>query len=81
MQIWHQKHRFYVYLFIYVFRELQKPSELLEVGLGDMAKMFISVDINNYHDEFQIFISFNFNGRFLLLSGSYRNQNINCGFK
>ncbi len=28
---------------------------------------FISVDIDNYHNNFQIFISFKFKGRFLLL--------------
>ncbi len=53
------------------------------VGLGDMAKkiitiiFFISVDIDNYHDKCQIFISFKFKDRFLLQSESYRNQTIN----
>ncbi len=53
------------------------------LGLGDMAKkiitiiFFISVDIDNYHDKCQIFISFKFKDRFLLQSESYRNQTIN----
>ncbi len=38
---------------------------------------FISVDIDNYHDKCQIFISFKFKDRFLLQSGSCRNQTIN----
>ncbi len=42
------------------------------LGLGDMAKkiitiiFFISVDIDNYHDKCQNFISFKFKARFLL---------------
>ncbi len=42
------------------------------VGLGDMAQkiitiiFFISVDIDNYHDTYQIFISFKFKARILL---------------
>ncbi len=42
------------------------------IGLGDMAQkiitiiIFISVDIDNYHDKCQIFISFKFKARFLL---------------
>ncbi len=53
------------------------------LGLGDMAKkiitiiIFISVDIDNYHDKCQIFISFKFKARFLLQSESFRNQTIN----
>ncbi len=53
------------------------------VGLGDMAQkiitiiIFISVDIDNYHDKCQIFISFKFKARFLLQSESFRNQTIN----
>ncbi len=53
------------------------------VGLGDMAQkiitiiIFISVDIDNYHDKCQIFISFKFKARFLLQSESFRNQAIN----
>ncbi len=52
------------------------------VGLGDMAQkiitiiIFISVDIDNYHDKCQIFISFKFKARFLLQSESFRNQTI-----
>ncbi len=38
---------------------------------------FISVDIDNYHDKCQIFISFKFKDRFLLQSESCRNQTIN----
>ncbi len=38
---------------------------------------FISVDIDNYHDKCQIFISFKFNDRFLRQSESCRNQTIN----
>ncbi len=40
------------------------------IGLGDMAKkmiticFFISVDIDNYYDKCQIFISFKFKARF-----------------
>ncbi len=55
----------------------------LRVGLGDMAQkiitiiIFISVDIDNYHDKCQIFISFKFKARFLLQSESFRNQTIN----
>ncbi len=53
------------------------------LGLGDMAQkiitiiIFISVDIDNYHDKCQIFISFKFKARFLLQSESFRNQTIN----
>ncbi len=53
------------------------------IGLGDMAQkiitiiIFISVDIDNYHDKCQIFISFKFKARFLLQSESFRNQTIN----
>ncbi len=52
------------------------------IGLGDMAKkiitifFFISVDIDNYHDKCQIFISFKFKPRILLQSESCRNQTI-----
>ncbi len=55
------------------------------LGLGDMAKkiitiiliiFFISVDIDNYHDKCQIFISFKFKPRILLQSESCRNQTI-----
>ncbi len=55
----------------------------LGIGLGDMAQkiitiiIFISVDIDNYHDKCQIFISFKFKARFLLQSESFRNQTIN----
>ncbi len=41
-----------------------------QVGLGDMAQkmitiiILISVDIDNYHDKCQIFISFKFKARF-----------------
>ncbi len=55
----------------------------INVGLGDMAQkiitiiLFISVDIDNYHDKCQIFISFKFKARFLLQSESFRNQTIN----
>ncbi len=55
----------------------------LGVGLGDMAQkiitiiIFISVDIDNYHDKCQIFISFKFKARGLLQSESFRNQTIN----
>ncbi len=44
------------------------------LGQGDMAKkiitiiFLISVDIDNYHDKFPIFISFKFKARFLLQS-------------
>ncbi len=38
---------------------------------------FISVDIDNYHDKSQIFISFKFKARFLLQSENCRNQTIN----
>ncbi len=54
-----------------------------ELGLGDMAQkiitiiIFISADIDNYHDKCQIFISFKFKARFLLQSESFRNQTIN----
>ncbi len=53
------------------------------LGLGDMAQkiitiiIFISVDIDNYHDKCQIFMSFKFKARFLLQSESFRNQTIN----
>jgi len=42
---------------------------------------FISVEIDNYHNICQIFISFKFRGRFLLLSESCINQSVNCFFK
>ncbi len=54
-----------------------------ELGLGDMAQkiitkiIFTSVDIDNYHDKCEIFISFKFKARFLLQSESFRNQTIN----
>ncbi len=54
-----------------------------QLGLGDMAQkiitiiIFISVDIDNYHDKCQIFISFKFKARFLLQSESFTNQTIN----
>ncbi len=54
-----------------------------ELGLGDMAQkiimiiIFISVDIDNYHDKCQIFISLKFKARFLLQSESFTNQTIN----
>ncbi len=44
-------------------------------------KFFISVDIDNYHNNFQIFISFKFKGRFLLLSENDKKQTVNYGFK
>ncbi len=58
--------------------EIEQPT----LGLGDMAQkiitiIFISVDIDNYHDKCQIFISFKFKARFLLQSESFRNQTIN----
>ncbi len=43
----------------------------VSVGLGDMAQriitiiIFISVDIDNYHDKCQIFISFKFKVKIL----------------
>ncbi len=55
----------------------------LQLGLGDMAQkiitiiILISVDIDNYHDKCQIFISFKFKARFLHQSESFRNQTIN----
>ncbi len=58
-------------------------KHILAVGLGDMAKniitiiFLISVDIDNYHDKCQIFISFKFKARILLQSESCRNQTIN----
>ncbi len=51
-----------------------KMQNCMNVGLGDMAQkiitiiIFISVDIDNYHDKCQIFISFKFKARFLLQS-------------
>ncbi len=72
------KHRFSIFL------NEGKPSNAnSELGLGDMAQkiitiiIFISVDIDNYHDKCQIFISFKFKARFLLQSESCRNQTIN----
>ncbi len=58
------------------------PESIFEhrAGLGDMAQkiikiiFFISVDIDNYHDKCQIFISFKFKARFLLQSECCRNQ-------
>ncbi len=53
-----------------------------QLGLGNMAKkiitiiFFISVDIVNYHDKCQIFISFKFKPRILRQSESCRNQTI-----
>ncbi len=44
-------------------------------------KWFISVDIDNYDDKFQIFISLKFKDRFLLLRESCRNQAVNCVFE
>ncbi len=55
---------------------------ILHLGLGDMAQkiitiiIFISVDIDNYHDKCQIFISLKFKARFLLQSESFTNQTI-----
>ncbi len=39
--------------------------------------IFLSVDIDNYHDKCQIFISFKFKAIFLLQSESFRNQTFN----
>ncbi len=61
---------------------LEKKKYNSELGLGDMSQkiitiiFFISVDIDNYHDKCQIFISFKFKARFLLQSESCRNQTI-----
>jgi len=45
---------------------------------------FISVDLDNYHDKYHIFISFNFKGRFLLLSvrsvAPKTSQGLGCRF-
>ncbi len=68
--------------FLAFLSSLMYPSEF-KVGLGDTAPkiitiiIFISVDIDNYHDKCQIFISFKFKARFLLQSESFRNQTIN----
>ncbi len=43
--------------------------------------VFMSVNIDNYHGQFQIFIYFKFKARFLLLGESCRNQTVNCGLK
>ncbi len=62
---------------------LQARVTNVKLGLGDMAKniitiiIFISVDIDNYHDKCQIFIFFKFKARFLLQSESFTNQTIN----
>ncbi len=39
--------------------------------------VFISVDVDNYHDKCQIFISFKFKARCLLQNERCRNQTIN----
>ncbi len=63
-------------------RSASSCEDMCKVGLGDMAQkiitiiIFISVDIDNYHDKCQIFISFKFKARFLLQSESFRNQTI-----
>ncbi len=63
-----------------MFRYVKQSSQL---GLGHMAQkiitiiIFISVDIDNYHDKCQIFIYFKFKARCLLQSESFRNQTIN----
>ncbi len=68
---------------LYVVAAAYAMYSMFKVGLGDMAQkiimiiIFISVDIDNYHDKCQIFISFKFKARFLLQSESFRNQTIN----
>ncbi len=58
------------------------PFVTVAIGLGDMAQkiitiiIFISVDIDNYHDKCHIFISFKFKARFLLQSESFRIQTV-----
>ena len=53
------------------------------IGLDDMAKnvimikLFLSVDIDNYHNKCQIIISFKFKVWFLFLSESRRKQTVN----
>ncbi len=62
---------------------LFKNKTNLDLGLGDMAQkiitifVFISVDIDNYHNKWQIFISFKFKAIFLLQSESCISQTIN----
>ncbi len=62
------------YLYFKLLFSVWKHCKIFSVGLGDMAQkmitiiIFISVDINNYHDKCQIFISFKFKARFLLQS-------------
>ncbi len=73
----------FFFFFNHHIRMISEGSCDSEVGLGDMAQkiitiiIFISVDIDNYHDKCQIFISFKFKARFLLQSESFRNQTIN----
>ncbi len=65
-----------------VLSDTRSAENDLIVGLGDLAQkiitiiILISVDIDNYHDKCQIFISFKFKARFLLQSESFRNQTI-----
>ncbi len=62
---------------------IESKKHIRQLGLGDMAQkmitifFLISVDIDNYHDKCQIFISFKVKARFLLRSESCRNQTIN----
>ncbi len=45
-------------------------------------KFSISIYIDNYHDEFEMYYLFKkFKGRFLLLSESCRKPTVSCGFK
>ncbi len=47
------------------------------LGYGPTKKIVISVDIDDYQDKWQIFISFKFKARCLLQNESCRNQTIN----
>ncbi len=47
---------------------------IIKSRAGFFFIFLISVDIDNYHDKYQIFISFKFTTRFLLQSESCRNQ-------
>ncbi len=53
------------------------------IGMDNFIKIkfSISIYIDNYHDEFEMYYLFKkFKGRFLLLSESCRKPTVSCGF-
>ncbi len=70
---------FFYFFFFYKWIYLHKLNYIYRIWAKKIITIiiFISGDIDNYHDKCQIFISFKFKDRFLLQSESCRNQTIN----